>query len=226
MPLTRVALLLLGVGFWTGAVLAQEVEVRKVKEPWEWTTEERLEARYDPQGINQRNLRATEEWGATPKTLQDEASRMIRVDGEWNPELFLPWELFQHLVGSGYLGPQEFLEPWREVRMDRARHLPLGERFWQRLETAIGPYLALARAERQGLETPRGLADSTDDADAEVASQLLCEARADALEAARQEFGAQTFDRFLYEAVAPGVGIGHSVDRGPWILEYVGRGCR
>ncbi len=226
MLVARVALLLLGTGFWAGAVLAQDPEVRKVKEPWEWTTEERLEARYDPQGISQRNLRAMEEWGQTPEKLHGETSRMIRIDGEWNPELFLPWELFQHLVGSGYLDPQEFRQPWREVRMDRAQHLPLGERFWQRLETAVGPYLALVRAERQGFETPRRLADSTAEADAEVASQLLCEARADALEAARQEFGGQTFDRFLYEAVAPGVGIGHSADRGPWILEYVGRGCR
>jgi hypothetical protein len=162
------------------------------KQPWEWTIEERLAARLDPVNIAERH---------EVEEIKDRAAGIVRraranagphrhsIDGDRNPELLLPHELFDNLVTG--LASGELRRRKRESL--RAGILASGfdeELFWSQLYSAASEYVdeyAYPRSDGAVVREDRG----------------RCRASFTALTNARQIFGQDRFDRFLYEVVAP-----------------------
>ncbi len=177
------------------------------KPPWEWTTEERLAARFDAEQIASRRAEALahqDEAGPIP------APGFAVINGARNPELLLPWEVFQHLLAQAF-NP---LAPLQETFRDRTEALaPGGElpaHFWTRLQLASGEFLTAAGTRRTLIaelgRTPE-TARAPIVAKVEAAGEGYCQKRRRGLDRARNEFGAAWFDRFLYLAVAPDIGM-------------------
>jgi hypothetical protein len=161
-----------------------------MKEPWEWTIDERLVNRFDPQKIRERE----QAYGAAHPQLQSRRAEPLsaneiryRIDGHRNPELFLPHELFDYLLHGFNTDPALQLKTRAAYAscLTRAGFDP--EQFWPALESISTPYLALR--------------DRKINSRSEAAEQ--CHARFVALNAARRVFGSDRFDRMLYTAVAP-----------------------
>lgn len=124
--------------------------------------------------------------------------------GRENPELYLPFELFQHLVRTAYLSPAR--EDFRKIMWPAAASIGAQEDFWDRLMPEIAPYVAelareqaLAQAMHEAKEPQRGQLI----AELQALQARNCGRRADAHAAAGRAFGDEWFDQFLYVAVAP-----------------------
>jgi hypothetical protein len=150
-------------------------------------------------------------------------------DGQTHPELFLPFEVFRKLVSVAFYGPPHTCQLVREGHMDEVRRHGLPEDFWQRLEAISAIHVAdlwamddLSTAVREA----RGAARKRAEDALALKHDDICRSRADALAAARQEFGRERFDRFLYESIA--VNMFHVSDRlpQPELLRKIEGGCR
>jgi hypothetical protein len=195
------------------------------KPAWKWTLEERLAARLDPAAIKARHIKEAayqkamaEHWkklgiakeDAAEEDASDNSSNAVTstINGSESPELFLPSELFEHLL-EGFSSDEVDRVEIRRLYGDRATALGFGSDLWSRLEKVVSPYLELrnererkALAARARNSSRHG--DSRDDDSAMDADDLLfCRSRAEALSAAKAEFGEESFLRLLYEAVAP-----------------------
>jgi hypothetical protein len=167
------------------------------RHPWEWTLEERLNDRLDPAKIRERNEAANPgqvQAASVPKTY-DEAIAGIKkgrqfeysIDGSRNPELFLSFELFDSIL-TGLSPDASRRAKQRQYYERRLRSLGYeDEVFWTSLASVSGNYLAV----KEGACYTRACGDAR------------CAARYDALEAARQLFGREEFNRMLYVIVAP-----------------------
>ncbi|HKI03168.1 MAG TPA: hypothetical protein VKK31_14420 [Thermoanaerobaculia bacterium] len=203
-----IAVLLLGV------TAAQGAEVEKAGPPkpaWKWTLDERLGARFDPGPLADREAEHEAEQEALRKrwsgtVITEDFDKMTgppaateALDGSKTPELFLPVELFGMLLRRGLPldGEGKFLQESRSRIEQRAAALGFGRDLWDRLEKAAAPYLrplqeANRRDQLAGANTTK-----------EEETIRLCRLRAQALEAAKTEFGEEAFLRLLYEVVAP-----------------------
>lgn len=179
-----VSLLVLGL-FAVPLLAGAPRERQEGRERWEWTVEERIAARFDP-------VRAAE--------------RPAVISGQEHPELFLPGELFNTLLG-GLESDAEFRATSRAILRDGIREFGFDDQaFWRDLESAIASHVRLASRHA----ALRNRIDASEEGvTAELAAEMnrlgpdLCRSRAAALVAARRQFGAETFDRFLYTVVAP-----------------------
>jgi hypothetical protein len=164
------------------------------KAAWEWTNEERIAARKDPV---LRIQRREEAFAAGDLERSDKRDVLV---GRRNPELFLPTELMNNLKGA-----------YRPDAKRRAREQwapgthRFGDDFWERLFAAGRPFF---EADVRHLQLQRRW-QTQDAAERERAqdelssvSDSLCPLRMQALRAARETFGHEAFDRFLYEVVA------------------------
>lgn len=170
--------------------------------PWLIAAETRALRRADPVA----NAARHQAWVAKGRQPIDATSHL--VDGSIDPTIIAPIELIDHLVVYN-LEPQR-VEKFRREWAARGAADLLGPDFWTRLETILAPLLALDR------ETRRLHALPQHERDLEVARKEpgkakvgfnddgWCMARAETLIAARREWGRETFDRFLYDVVAPG----------------------
>ena len=182
------------------------------KRVWEWSVDERLAERLDPAHILERQV-AYERAHAkalqrSPDPEPQPANFAHVIDGRRNPELFLPHELFDALMtgltGDGTLRGKQRAYYGRAIRAfgyDDAE-------FWAQLESVSALYLAVRSS---------GRADA------------VCGARHDALQAARELFGRERFDEFLYVVIAPSsqkseaaTDAGHLAEE----LRRAVRGCR
>lgn len=204
------------------------------KPAWKWTLEERLAARFDSDALAAREAehraeqeRIRERFG---DPLEEELNKMkgppattVHIDGSKTPELFLPSELFTLLIVRGFSqGGNWDIQKSRGPIEKRAAALGFGRDLWVRLEKAAAPYLQLLRktgplkGDRVGY-TKRDI--------------RLCQLRSRALEAAKVEFGEESFLRLLYEAVAPNARPIYILD-GPDYrkhaeqLRFMEEGCR
>lgn len=177
-----------------------ESESNEVKAPWEWTVDERLAARFDPTFAPKR---------APGSVKTDIASggpkdRSVVVSGEDAPELFLPIELFIAL-SNGIEGDGVFKKTSRATLRDRILDFGFDdEEFWRDLERVAADHLSLA--DRQsGIQRRLETADIVErrelQGEAEQMDVNLCRSRAVALAKAREHFGEERFDRFLYTVV-------------------------
>jgi hypothetical protein len=207
-------------------VLMLPLSGQSQRQPWQLTVEERIALRTNPELARERVRGA--------RRLQTDAAnadvRSVDVfDGQTHPELFLPTEVFRSLLTLSTLGPPRTRQLFRKGLMPEVASHGLPKDFWDRLESVSTVYIADSWAERDlGLTLQRvsGVARWRTEEALALKQRDVCRSRADALAAARKEFGDARFDRFLYEAVA--IHKFHSDDHLPdaAILPYVEEGCR
>lgn len=180
---------------------------------WEWTLDERLADRFDPAKIEEREQAYRSSHPQMgPDSPLSKGELRYRIDGRRNPELFVPHELFDALLTG--LGPNESRRTnQREFYRKQLQKIGFdGETFWPALASVSGPYLALQdRVITRSIE-----ADGR------------CRARYDALQSARELFGADRFDRLLYTVVAPTMqyGAGTTVPNPSERLRREAGGCQ
>jgi len=210
-----------------GIAMAPVVAQPPVK-PWTLTLEERIALRTNPELARQRTaIRSQTADGASVnsglKSIVDD------FDGKTHPELFLPHELFRELIGLAFLSPPRFSQVIREDLMPQVRQHGLPSDFWQRLQSLSAGNAADMRAVDDLNERIRQQGGRA----RERAQQALpfknadaCRSRAEALAAARNEFGRDAFDSFLYDVIA--ANMHHVADRlpEPELLRQAERGCR
>lgn len=151
--------------------------------PEEWDLERRLAERFDESRNAERVAALVARFPNLAFKPEENApgSRYYVVEGERNPELFLPHELFEGLIDKvdpGKTPPDVFGTNLSEAGFDAAT-------FWPKLEQLSAGY----RAVKYPIKTA-----------AERVAR--CRALIEALEQARAAFGKKEFDAFLYKAVA------------------------
>lgn len=221
---------------------AQPVQLEKPiaasKPAWDWTLDERIAKRLDPASIRERTQASerdrVEKDGFTPEVHASVGIPAIPVrfvvEGRRDPELLMPFELFGSIIEG--VGEPDNRRGTRRVYRDEIRESGWDEDlFWQTLQEATAEYwtttderLAMERRARTlPLAERRALSIR-----AEAHGISGCRLRAEALQRVRQKLGAEKFDRFLYEKVAPKVGISSDFPLGneEWRLRYIEGGCR
>jgi hypothetical protein len=166
---------------------------------WRWETKDRLAQRFDAERIRERARRMvnTDGRNATDGAYSPEDGADYVIDGSRNPELFLPFELFDTLM-TGLMTDLPLREkqrayygPWiRAAGMDDAA-------LWDALQSVSGDYLLLRYG---GVQAAQGSSEGMN-----ATADALCRAQHDALEAARKLYGREQFDRMLFTAIAPTV---------------------
>jgi len=120
---------------------------RGPKRPWEWTDEERVAERFNPNAIAARNAayRAAEaaRGRATTSSVVERSDGKLEyvIEGRRNPELFLPFELFDMLVAGA--DPSVAAAEKAHAALDPGiRKLGLDPNiFWSQLSGAAGQYV-------------------------------------------------------------------------------------
>lgn len=173
--------------------------------PWELSLEDRVNVRSDPARAAERvRAEATARSGA----LQAQQFSQKVVDeftGRTHPELFMPHELFRTLINLAFLMPSEHKnQVAQEMHQQDAEEVGMPADFWPRLRQIAHVYIVKsARADELGQQLRRDAKNTNGKMELALIQGDLCSIGADALEAARQEFGAERFDRFLYQSIAP-----------------------
>jgi len=170
----------------TAAPLRERERPPVNKRAADWTDEERVAARYDAVAIAERNEvyrldhPESNERIASASSFRSPSGHMaVMIDGRRNPELVLPVELFEGLVGA--------VDPRRDLRLQfRAKYTPrlrdLGlnpERVWTDLAETAGSYAAYR------LTGPKD----------------LCEARKEALRMTEMKIGHDVLYRIFYDVL-------------------------
>ncbi len=231
--------ILLAVGVYLAAqnasdapVSAQDDAPVSPKHPWQWTDEERVEVRFDPNAMKARLDRHFAKAEAEGRSIR--FPPQLVVDGASNPELLMPWEVFERLLTSGFSDGPRVREAFRASVAEQATAI-LGSKhnLWAILEDVAFDFLASRREEMALARTVRAATSAERKkifAEIEVVQSPQCGYRADALRAARLVYGADSFDRFLYEAVAPRGTLVGSLDRTRAehrsLLLFVQGGCK
>jgi len=157
------------------------------KQPWEWTIDERLADRFDPAKIREREeayVAAHPQIRSMPERPLGKDELRYRIDGRRNLELLLPHELFDSLLRSLLSNDEKSRTQWN-ARLKSAGFDP--DHFWPDLESVSAGYLPLLD------RTVSGRSNAFEQ----------CHARFESLNAARNLFGAERFDRMTYAVVAP-----------------------
>jgi len=199
---------------------------RLAKPAWEWTLADRFKQRFDPAAMKARAARRAVEQEAAakwfpsaaegpflPRNAASDSSQhdVETIDGNQTPELFLPLELFDHLLLMGFPSSGKDQFETRQIIENRAVPLGFGRDLWQRLGKVAGPYLTLQRQHQR--QPGKQLSGSNEDVSQLDADDLLqCRARKEAFAAAAVEFGEGDFRRLLYLGVTPGFSITYAVD--------------
>jgi len=168
---------------------------------YKWSVDQRLRARFDPADMEKRL--AAIQMGRPPEKDANV------VDGSKNPELLLPTELFNALLKRGFDRDVDARKAWRQKIEPVVSELGIDPDFWPTLaELAAGviPAATTGRSERTWEED--------------------CKVRHEALAAARKAFGEKSFDRLLYEGVAPGVKVSYRGSEVEKELRDLEKGCR
>lgn len=180
------------------AALAGELSAGAPVPPWKVALQARLTERFDPGQASLRRAAAV----AGGRKLS--AVENIVVGGT-HPELLLPSELMDHLT-LGFTTDDAMRAEYRSKWQARGAEVLLGPGYLDRVERHAAAFLAanadILRIGAIGASSTGGLSPQLRE-QYQRASQSLCPLRADALRVLREEFGRETFDRFLYEAVAP-----------------------
>ncbi|PYQ28180.1 MAG: hypothetical protein DMF56_17245 [Acidobacteria bacterium] len=191
------------------------------KQPWEWTLDERLAVRLDPASIAKREQR---QQGMRQQTAGEPLSKKERqspqkhsIDGSENPELLLPHELFDGLI-TGFV-PDDFRRRHQRENFRRGI-IATGfeeEEFWSTLRSASATYIDNYAYPVPGTKPPP----------IPGVRWTMCREAFLALNRARQAFGKEKFDRFLYEFVAPTTQVGYGTNAADPAadLRFVEEGC-
>ena len=204
----------------TSSVAAGEVDS---KPAWKWETGERIRERQRPEHAQKRREVAVADGRCAAGCRSD-----VIVDGRRNPELLTPSELMDTLSGAFDVKDAGSLERTRALWTGRSANLELGQDFWDRLYTAGRPFFdAWKETLRMSRETSAANAmnRSTSVMRRSEFDRSLCVLRAEALASARDTFGHDVFDEFLYRAIAPGLLV-NETQTASSNAEWIERGCR
>src|SRR5436305_5908869 len=236
------ATLWLAVGFLVGAAPMRAVEPSTKdnagKPAWQWTLDERLAKRFDPEARRAR-IAAKIAAEATYKTEAEaaeaagdfaEKSRREDLDvinGRRNPELFLPVELFNILLLNAF--PPGGIDPagYRGMIEPHAAALGFGADFWLRLGRVAAPVLDFEREREKLAKTNPARLHRQEGSEINAEEISACRDRAEALVKAETEFGKEPFLRLLYDVIAPSSEVTYSLRGG--IVEQaraMERGCQ
>lgn len=202
------------------------VYAQSPKRPWSLSLEERIALRTNRALAGERargegRVRANVREGAPP--LADS------FDGRTHPELFLPHQVFRSLMDMAFLGGAKRGEWIREAMRAEVQEHGLPPDFWERLRVVSAIHISDATAVNDiaaSLRQLHGRARRQAEYELALKQADTCRTAADALAAARREFGAEHFDRFLYDAIA--IHMFHAADQLPEAedLRKIERGCR
>ena len=147
------------------------------------------------------------------------------INGRETPELLFPTELMDLLLIQMSEGTPGEINNAKEIyRRDLEALGWEFDSFWNTVSQAADKYFVTRRLftdlQRQSLgKRPTG-------PEREFLTRDLCRARAAALAQARRQFGGESFDRFLYTAVAPTVLASFTPKTDPTTLRQLERGCQ
>lgn len=208
---------------------AGSLSAQQAKAPWTLTVDERIALRTSPELARER-VGGGKRLQTSSESVANRGVTVDAFDGQTHPELFLPHEVFEELMELAFLASPRTSEVVRTGFLPEVRQHGLPPDFWQRLQAASTVYLADNRAVRDLLDTDSPRLSTPARQRMEETLELrhgdACRSRADALAAARKEFGRERFDRFLYEVIA--VNMFYTADRllDPEVLRQGERGCR
>jgi hypothetical protein len=193
------------------------------KEAWEYTLDERLEMRFGPD--TGAPVRRREDGPPEPDA---EKGKVVSVEGASNPELLVPFELFQRLLGRAY-GPHEISRQiYRDQLNPLLQSLGFENEFWKDLELMADDLLKVDRERRRRTQNFAALSER----DREEASRGIvelqatyCQDRARILEVAESTFGKERFHKFLYQGVAPS-GLTTTSGWTPEQMRFIAGGCQ
>jgi hypothetical protein len=211
-------------------VLPAMAQVRK--QAWTYTLDERIALRTDVERARERVRTAgAVRTGGRIRTTGVPAlgPEVDAFDGRSHPELFLPHEVFREFMRLTTQTNATKQRLIREALTPDVRRVGLPDDFFERLGAVTAVYAAKSAAEHeigQGLHLLEGAAMTRAKAQLAIQQADVCRSRAEALDAARREFGAERFDRLLYEVMA--VNMFTIADRLPdaRLLRRAERGCR
>ncbi|HEX3071004.1 MAG TPA: hypothetical protein VHX14_20715 [Thermoanaerobaculia bacterium] len=176
--------------------------IASTKQPWEWTPQERAEARRDPA----KRLERLHDGGSERRALGVSAKSVAPVadviDGSRHPELFFETELFEYLVQSAFVTLPEI---YPQVIRQRSSDLFRNPADWKRFASIVANYSLVLKEEH-------GAANALDRSAISAIQSRKCVAEARALREARRAFGKTRFDRMLYETVPVSMSRSYSID--------------
>lgn len=207
------------------------------KPAWQWTLEERLAKRFDPEAMRARVAAYAAEldahrdksgklWGEDdiPEWMRHRTDVAL-IKGALNPELFLPRELFINLLMSAFPAEGYDTSEYKRMIEDRAAALGLGSDLWTRLRKVAAHVLVLER-KREKLARENPSAVITEGTEMSADDIVLCRSQAQALAQAEAEFGKELFLRLLYQAVTPSLQTSDTLYEGTAEHKrYLERGC-
>jgi hypothetical protein len=177
----------------------------QTKAPWRLSLEERVALRTNPALARQR-ARDTRHIATNETAATNESQEWVdQFDGKTHPELFLPHEVFDELISMAFLSSPHSRYVIRRGLAPEVRRHGLPDDFWEQLESISSTFTADSQSVKDLLEgdRQRHASDQVNPQAALAAGHAsVCRSRAAALTAARQTFGPERFDRFLYEVIA------------------------
>jgi hypothetical protein len=200
------------------------------KPAWQWTSADRIAARFDQAKIRERVVQAESAKPLSSQSLPHAGESVTHrvadvINGREHAELFFPHELFEPLMEFAFVLDDE------DYRAHLAKHtaeIGLPVDFWNRLRDLSAPYIDDLR---QKYDRIGRLQHASKDEVARLQSlenastAMRCADRAAALNAARKEFG-PAFERLLYTYVAPGQSITYITIPAPSTLIAAEEGCK
>lgn len=180
------------------------------KAPWEWTDEERIAARLNP------DLRQARVAAAKARS-QAAASRVPHdvIDGHTDPALFFPIQLFESVMKHAFVNPNAG-EDYRAWHRRHGVDAGLPGDFWEQIAVVSTDYIDDLRRHHAALKAK--------DSSARKLGDVTCRSRAAAYRELRQRFGV-VFDRFLYETIMPGMTATYVAPSTPAGLRREAGGC-
>src|ERR1051325_129387 len=183
------------------------------KPAWQWTTEERLAARFDSAARNQRvdaylSERAARHGRQSTLSMPVTTARPTDViHGSKHPELLMPHEIFTTFSRAAYEQEDDTSKAIREDASRGAVPLGLPADFLVSWKNIAQRFITFQREElrlRRELNSGRSTQPQRDKARLREMAISECRSRAIAMHDMRAKFGT-LFDRFLYDVAAKNV---------------------
>jgi hypothetical protein len=175
-------------------VIVPSSEGPRLLHPWELSDEER---------ISRRLALGHPANGGGARSLQAESGYREAINGLEHPELFFSYELFDGLLKGVSSDDRQHGSAHRVFDPKiRANGYDVSN-FWTTLETISSRYVQMREEHRRQNKSTTILRLPDGTPILVPVNREVCAARYDALQETRRAFGGRTFDRFLYQSVAP-----------------------
>jgi hypothetical protein len=182
--------------------IAGTADAAETKQPWEWTSQERAQARRDPVKRLERLQAEDVERRASRISAKSVPAVADVINGAKHPELYFPAELFEYLVRYSFATlPAIYPQVTRQRSSDLFRNIA----DWNRFSVIVADYAKILKEEQNA-------ANALDKGAVSAMQSRKCAAEARAFREARSTFGKARFDRMLYETVPVSMKTSFSID--------------